>query len=67
MTFTTFLVPQDEDSFLYFTGRLPFAGELSGAEFHAHQTNFDSAVLAAADPSRSGTPEGTARQPLRCD
>lgn len=53
-TFQTMDVPADRDSFAFFTGRMPFAGTLSGVDWHSHQVKFQSSFMVAAAPRDLG-------------
>ena len=52
--FATMDVPADRDSFAFYTGRMPFAGTISGVDWHSHQLKFQSSFMAGAAPRDLG-------------
>ncbi|KAH8046841.1 hypothetical protein JL721_12290 [Aureococcus anophagefferens] len=50
----TFLAPTGEDSFLWYTARLPASGTLLRAKMHAHNTVFDESFLYLGTPQDVG-------------
>ena len=50
----TFLAPTGEDSFLWYTARLPASGTLLRAKMHAHNTVFDESLFYLGTPRDVG-------------
>jgi len=50
--------PANEDSFYYYTGVMPFAGNKISIELHAHQTNHQMALLFEGSPEQLGLGQG---------
>ena len=55
-------LPINADSFIYYTGRMPFAGALAGVDWHTYALRFQSSLLAAAAPRHLGL-DGAVFQP----
>lgn len=52
--FTTVEVPMDQDSVVYYTGRMPFGGELVSVDWHAHMLVTQGGLFAATSPDQLG-------------
>lgn len=59
----TYQCPTDHDSLFWYTGRMPYSGELLRNKFHAHNKIFKEAIFFAATPEELGLTTATGLRP----